>query len=197
MADPKAVQDGFAESIHPGDIVWDIGAYEGRYTSLALSAGARVVVAFEPRRETWQDLTEQYQEAPVDVLRVACYSEALPGRIEEGGGGPSTGRFLSDLSADCWAFPVDVLREDLGTPDVVKVDVEGAEVRVLDGAEETLREVRAALVEVHANPVATGSPEDYGDRPEDARALLEEAGLEVRRIGKLSGNTYHLLGVRN
>lgn len=195
MADAGEVQEAFREAVSSGDIVWDIGSYEGRYVDLALGSGARVVVAFEPRRETWERLVQRYEDRPVDVLRVACYDETMPGRIGGEEGGPSTARFLADLEAEVWAFPVDTLVEDLGLPDVLKIDVEGAEVRVLEGAEETLPHVRAVLVEVHYAPAATGSPEDYGTHPDEVRIRLEEAGLSVSEVGD-NGRTRNLLGLR-
>jgi len=61
-------------------------------------------------------------------------------------------------------------------PAVIKIDVEGAEQQVLEGALATLRRHRPIVIFEHGS----GSAETYGTSPEDIYALLNgEAGLRV------------------
>jgi len=83
-----------------------------------------------------------------------------------------------------------LVADGLPAPDVVKIDVEGAELEVLDGMERTLRELRPALViELHETnvPVADrlesagyrvenlDGPEPVRDAPGDVHVLARPA----------------------
>ncbi len=57
-------------------------------------------------------------------------------------------------------------------PDVIKIDVEGAEQQVLEGALETLRRHRPIVIFEHG----TGSAEAFGTCPGDIYQLLREQG---------------------
>lgn len=75
-------------------------------------------------------------------------------------------------------------------PTVLKVDVEGAELRVLEGLAETLEgpSVRRVYVEVHPDRL-----HEYGDREADVAAFLRERGFEVDRFAD-RGEEYFLRG---
>ena len=70
----------------------------------------------------------------------------------------------------------DLLPADLA-PRLVKIDVEGAELGVLRGAEATLAEHRPLLLLEHG----LGSADEYGTHPRDVFALLD--GLGYRLFG--------------
>ena len=147
----------FAEVVAPGDIVFDVGAQFGPYTLLAsrgVGAQGRVV-AFEPdpvaRRLLGRNLTTE------GAVNVVVQKSALSDR---------TGRAwlqAQKLGEGCTTLvhrpagpAIDTLRlADFCArtelmPDVLKIDVEGAEDEVLAGAgASVLERVRALLVEVH------------------------------------------------
>lgn len=68
----------------------------------------------------------------------------------------------------------DVLPEDRA-PALIKIDVEGAELQVLQGAIETLRRHRPFVVFEHGS----GGADLYGTRPEQVFDLLTEVGLRI------------------
>lgn len=74
---------------------------------------------------------------------------------------------------------LEVLDQVLGAdyrPDVIKVDVEGAEQQVFEGALETLRRHRPIVIFEHG----TGSAEAFGTSPADIYQLLtEKAGMRI------------------
>jgi FkbM family methyltransferase len=131
----------------------DIGAHAGLY-SLVFSRHARQVFAFEPwpRNIAWLTRTlERNRVRNVTVLPWAVSSESAllsfeqgphssMGKLAEGAGLPVSAVSLRDLIA----------RYGL-RPDVLKIDVEGAEVDVLRGGIDFLREHRPAmLLSVHS-----------------------------------------------
>jgi FkbM family methyltransferase len=71
-------------------------------------------------------------------------------------------------------------------PDILKIDVEGAEARVLQGAAGALRQVRPALIL------------EMGDAREQCTALLADAGYalrDVRTLGPLEAGTWNALAL--
>ena len=81
----------------------------------------------------------------------------------------------------------DTLDPDL-RPVLVKIDVEGAEQQVIEGALDTLRRCRPTLIFEHG----LGSANVFGTEPDDIFGMLaDEAGY---RIFDLDGNGPYLLG---
>lgn len=62
-------------------------------------------------------------------------------------------------------------------PQIAKVDVEGCELRVLNGMKETLRHVQTMLLEIHPDEICK-----LGDTMEDIATLLQSYGFSVSRL---------------
>ena len=169
------VQEAVASLVAPGDVLYDVGANVGFFTVL----GARLVgpqgtvVAFEPVAEYAQALEHNVKLngfGNVVIRRVAVANE--PGRRGlELGRSETTARLVEHAATSVEATSLDEeLRRGALAPDVVKIDVEGAEVDVLDGMAETLRAHRPVLLlEMH------GRNREVGKR-------LSAAGYSVRLI---------------
>jgi FkbM family methyltransferase len=139
-------------------VVADIGAYIGVVTVLLATLCPKGhVYAFEPVAQNFVYLTGNVAANGLDNVttqRVALldrdgevnfeYAPGYPGgsHVSPSGGAVPSVRF------DTWAREVGLDRLDL-----VKLDVEGVELPVLEGAAETLRRFRPILV-VECNPVA-------------------------------------------
>lgn len=140
--------------------ILDIGAGVGDFALLAAKASpSGCVLAFEPSEDAFALLEENLQLN--GVTNVVSFREALGAPGEDLGitAGPSTARSRTVAVAEGRSAvrPVPTVSlEDaldrLGTPtcDLVKLDVEGAEERILLGARpDTLRRVRHFVLEVH------------------------------------------------
>jgi FkbM family methyltransferase len=146
----------FADAVHAGDVVYDVGAHIGTYTMLALqkSAPGGRVVAYEP-----VDLTRDFLKLHLQwnsgsdrviVRPVCCGSQ--PGQaslyFREGEMNGDSG-LLPVKGARSMMVPVRTLDSevaDLGlVPTIVKIDVEGWELEVLKGAEYILTRYRPLL----------------------------------------------------
>jgi len=184
----------FAASIEPDDVVWDVGANLGVFSLLAADRAVDGrVVAFEPFEPTARrlrenvDLTDPF--APVDVETVALWNDtgwtALGvDRLELGTQTPTLDPRPGQDETIAYQVPGDDLVDDgRQAPDVLKVDVEGAELPVLDGLDQTLADCRLVYVEDHS---ALWGGEDAGD---ELRARLEAHGFAVD-VERQGGQTY-------
>jgi len=143
-----------ARAVRPGAVVIDAGASEGLFTMLASrrAGSAGRVVAVEPSPREHERLGANVARnslGNVTVVREGLLDE--PGDLvlhvaESHHDGRNTfGEFVYDIAGeDDVKVPVTtldelVLRLDLKRVDLVKIDVEGAELRLLQGATTTLR----------------------------------------------------------
>jgi FkbM family methyltransferase len=140
----------------PVRTVLDGGAYVGYSTAfLALRYPDARVVAVEPDPENFallQQNTRGFEN--VRVVRAALWDEARPLGLENPGD-PSWGRRVTDRASghgevDGLTIPVLLAQHGFARVDLLKLDVEGAEERLLgEEADDWLVEVDTAIIEAH------------------------------------------------
>jgi FkbM family methyltransferase len=179
----RPVQDALARELHEGATVFDIGANVGFVTLVAarLVGPSGRVVAFEPVPENAEAIRENLALNAIDWVEL---HETAVGRT-----GGSARMIVSDVSAFSRLETVNVptgAREridvsvtsidefmSLGAapvPDLVKIDVEGAELEVLEGMRRTIAEHRPVILcEVH-------------DCNADYAKLMRELGYETLNL---------------
>jgi FkbM family methyltransferase len=166
-------------------VIWDVGSFEGYEALLAAQHGAGVVLAFEPnadnrRRfirnvEQNEPLAERIRICPLALSimsgKVELRSDCEMTQIVEEGVQMWTHRATQRVDVvECRAAD-DYVAAGAPAPDVIKLDVEGAETLVLKGARGILRNKRPLiLLEVHNRTAAA-----------DCFALLKEADYDVLR----------------
>src|SRR6516164_1187551 len=156
--------------VRSGDVVWDIGANVGLFSvAAAVCAGpSGQVIAFEPdiwlaqliwrTREVQPITSAQITVVPVAVaaeISLRSFSIAARSRasnaLSEYGLSQMGGVEEQYLVA---AYNLDWLLSKLPVPDIVKIDVEGAELEVLSNQVRMLTEVRPVILcEVTSNNV--------------------------------------------
>jgi FkbM family methyltransferase len=182
-----AVQRALAECLRSGMVFYDIGANIGFFSLL----GARLVgptgrvFAFEPEPALLPRLRENIErngltqittigKAAAAVSGETPFEPADPRRSPDFG----LGRVRENAGSTTLQVPAVSLNDfvmDHPWPDVVKCDVEGAEVDVLRGATRLLRTRRTIFViEVHSAELERA-----------ARELLELHGYTVTRLDEL------------
>ena len=138
----------FKAVVHPGSIVFDVGANAGAYTVLFAQwvGPAGHVYAFEPDGRAFEGLAAHLRLNGVAEWTTASSAAMLdrPGSasfvVSDTPGGS---RVALDLEIDAGrrveTVTIDgVCRERGVVPEVIKIDVEGAELSVLRGARETI-----------------------------------------------------------
>ncbi len=139
-----AKQRAIASTIQPGDVFYDIGANVGFYTLLAaLRTGeSGHVHGFEPVERNLNYLRRHLTLNKVN--NVTIHEMAVARKTGElqfvSGANPAEGRLapIGNFSVQAIALDSFIAEQGLRQPDILKIDVEGAEFDVLCGAKQTL-----------------------------------------------------------
>ncbi|MGC8794129.1 MAG: FkbM family methyltransferase [Bryobacteraceae bacterium] len=142
--------------VRAGDIVLDCGAAMGVFTREALAAGARLVVAIELAPENLECLRRNFAEE-VRAGQVIIYPKGVWDRDDvmtlyvDPGNSPADSVVMRPEHArpgpQVPLTTIDKLVNELGLErvDFIKMDIEGAEQRALEGARQTLARFRPRL----------------------------------------------------
>lgn len=173
--------DTFARLIRPNDIVADVGAYRGEFTTVAALRGRRVV-SFEPNVDN-HDYIERNARLNgcrdrIELVLKAVGDETGARIFYSQSSAPITGSLYPTASSNNnRETSVDVVTLDDffrdARPRVVKIDAEGAEWAVLRGAERIVRSDADIICELH--PWVWNS----GDEADAMRQWLRERGRVV------------------
>jgi FkbM family methyltransferase len=141
----------YEQLVKPGMVAFDIGAHVGYYTLLssALVGNSGSVVAFEPLPENIEYLKRHValnQLENVQIIEAAVTDRdrkmtfnIAPSRsmgyLSEGG----------NLEVEAISLDQFLTRDDVPTPQVLKIDVEGAELSVLQGAQNLITTCRPLI----------------------------------------------------
>ena len=165
--------------LHPGDTFLDVGANVGIY-SLWLAQTGATCIAIEPEPATLDVLKINVALNPhLDLRVVGKALSDTPGTVHITGG-DVLNRIAPDCCADgttVEATTVDYLIGD-ATVAGMKVDVEGAERRVLTGAMRALGEHRIKAIQLEWNET---SQQNFGESRSLVRDLLSSFGYQLYR----------------
>ncbi|WP_435159757.1 FkbM family methyltransferase [Haladaptatus sp. DFWS20] len=196
----RAVVESLLADVKESDVVYDIGANIGTHTCfVGKSLRSGMVIAFEPMPTNAVRLRHNLSaNLPADRWRVA----KLALSNENGSGtlaveSQNYGEGKHSLSAD-GELEIDVSRGETlvdektyPAPDILKIDVEGAELRVLEGFGERLSDVRIVYVELHHE-----LSKEYGTSTEEIEAYLRDHGFDIERLSERS-DAYHIRAIRS
>jgi len=156
------IQQAFARLLAEGQVVYDVGAASGFYTVIAARAvGERGrVIAFEPRPDNVERVRHNVALngfRHVEILELALAdstgsaSFSLGAEVTRGGLSQHHAEPDQHGTIAVKTSTIDrLVSEGLPPPDVIKMDIEGAEVEALEGAASTLAtSAPNLLIEVH------------------------------------------------
>jgi len=184
------------ETIRPGDVVLDVGAFLGIYAILAArwtGAGGRVI-AFEPtpssaalarRHFVWNGLTPER----VHLIEAAVAEHAARATLHQydASAMPYVNSLVAAVDTDARAVLQEVsvvsidtvCRELQVTPSVIRMDVQGAEIHALRGARDTIRAARRLSIVVEMHPQCWPA---FDVSEEDASRTIRDLGLDARPL---------------
>ncbi|WP_455448169.1 FkbM family methyltransferase [Natrinema thermotolerans] len=171
------------ESLDPTDTVWDVGANVGTYALLAAQVGA-TVHAFEPGDDARRRLE---RNAARNGLSPTIHGVALSdtdGMATLAAADRSGVRELTDGGDGDRVRTRRGDRVDASAPDIVKIDVEGAELAVLDGLGDRFETCRLCFVEVHDAADERAVRDRLERRGFDVTAPFERSILQAKRGGE-------------
>lgn len=186
------------DKLQEDDVFYDIGSNIGTYSCFSsdiISNGS--VVAFEPNPENFRILQSNiaYNNIDADLYNIALSNEDGRQALQLRG---QTGHQLSPRSRETTVtgnfVTVETRRGDnlvaennIPSPTVCKIDVEGAEYIVLEGLKQTISHSDCRLIycEVHPNKIGP-----IGGSSEGVERILTEAGYELSVIAKRRDNYF-------
>ena len=174
------------KEIKSDDVFYDIGADAGLYTVLVATKVPRArLISFEPnplRRESLQRNMER------NCVEATIRTEALG---KKSGSAKLNYAIHTDEMNDMAepvseGFSVEVNRtdnlipEELPPPDVVKIDVEGAEISVLKGFGNILKDNSCRVIYIEVHDKIT----NFGGNKKELISLLNQNGYKIREMLK-------------
>lgn len=171
-------------AVRTGDVVLDCGANIGVYTRAALNAGAKIVVAIEPAPENIECLRRNFKPEIAEG-RVIVYpkgvwdkDELLALHVDPHNSAADSFLINREGSHEVAKIPLTTIDKlvaelKLERVDFIKMDIEGAEPRALQGGSETLKRFkpRMSLSVYHA-------PDHPRTVPAAARAARPDYNIE-------------------
>jgi len=189
--------------IQPGDVVLDCGAEQGDISALIASwVPDGGVVLVEPNPKVWPCIRATFEENGLQPPRAsflgfcAAESDEVYGTYQwpvecDGIIDPAAGfAHLAEQDDIARVSMDDLIRLTEACPDVITIDVEGAELEVLKGAVFTLKHTRPTVfVSVHERFMA----HHFGQRPADLYALFDRYDYRLFHLG--SDHEQHIMAV--
>jgi FkbM family methyltransferase len=195
--EPEAALFAFLrQTIRPGDVVLDVGAFVGVYAVLAArwsQPGGRVI-AVEPTASS-AALARRHAAfnhvdgSSVEVIEAAASDKAGQATLHEYDAShmpfvnslaPAADTTAAATTRDVAVVTIDeVCRERGIVPSVVRMDVQGAEVHALRGAAATIRAAARLSLVVEMHPQCWPA---FGVTEDDVRAALSDLGLTARPL---------------
>lgn len=169
------------EFLDEDDVFYDIGAYKGLWTCLIGDIlPCHQVIAFEPNPQNYNKLKDNLIFNNINPI---TYNTALSNsdgsvkfKLDESQSSVSVDSNQNNNVRQVNTRKCDNLisDEDLPTPSVVKIDVEGFELKVIKGMSDIISDIEFFIIELHYPKM-----EEYNSNPESIVEILEENGFII------------------
>lgn len=158
-----AFAEALQQYVQAGWVCYDIGGYKGYYSGVMAMKGAKEVFVFEPMPANAEKIKKLIELNPALPIRLKEYAvsdsneqavfklmpEETMGKLESSSF-QSADQSVTELTVNCVTLD-ELTRSGVPEPDFIKIDVEGAEEFVLQGAAQLLeRKQPFLMIEVHS-----------------------------------------------
>jgi len=154
--EPETIK--WLQSFKKTDIFWDVGANIGLYSVFASLMTGCKTYAFEPENQNFAVLNKNIFFNKIDKL-VQAYCVGISNvteinslklsKFEAGHSGHSLSQSVARFNQGCICFSIDDLIElGIPSPNHLKIDIDGLEHLVIQGARKNLNSMDSVLVEI-------------------------------------------------
>lgn len=172
------------DELRPADVFFDIGSSVGLVTVHAAEIADKVV-AFEPDPEVRASLERNLAANPEDNVTIVDWavSDTIARTVlytdGSSGGSPSLRKVGNRPSIEVETRSIDAAIEhgELPIPDVMKIDIEGAEMLAIRGMEKLLRQptgVRKVFIEIHPEFLPA-----FGSSAAEVKTAMTDCGFTI------------------
>ena len=187
------VQEILVDLLKPGLVFYDIGANVGFFSMIAAkyldpNGG---VYAFEPLPENAKAI--QHNVSINNFLQVEVIQKAVSNHsgkeqllVSDFSGGSSLESgdrppdLVGEIEVDVVTIDDFIISENASPPDVVKIDVEGVEINVLEGMKETIAEFRPVVI----YEIDDDKQENYDRKEKACEQYLLTCGYSIEKLGE-------------
>ena len=163
----------FIQNLDEETVVVDVGGHHGFYSVLGSYFTDETVTVFEIDKNNLNHLQRNVElnESNVEIISKAVSDSVGRENFNMEGTG------LSSIGESGDIVKTTTLDSELQVePDIIKIDVEGAELKVLKGAENTIDNFRPVIfIEIHKRDRL----KSFDHEPEDVKNILQEHGYKL------------------
>lgn len=205
LKEEKSGLESLINELEEDDVFWDIGAHFGIYSVLASNiVNDECIYTVEPNPDSREIIQENFRLNNIDANLMEFALSNENGTIElERTGNDRSGRAAINMDDSLGSYSefkdsvsVQQIRGDelinrgIRPPDVMKLDVEGAEGLVLDGLQNMLNNsvCRTIFFELHTPSEVGQSIEDYGFSEKEVVDIMKNNGYEIEVLSETEGN---------
>ena len=196
-------------------LVFDVGANLGEYTKHIMQEAKNVkVYCFEPNPKTFEKLTSNLKGPDIKLFNYALSDSESTLQLYdyEANGSSSHASLNADVfktvhEADTTSYDVEVLtvdaiiaNEDLAKIDFLKIDVEGYELNVLQGAKKAIAERKINIIQFEFTQLNTTAGvffKDFYDLLSENYKIYRLLPNELLEIKKYDPTLHEIFGYQN
>lgn len=196
LREPVAI-DRFREVVPGAEVVADVGSKYGFYGLISAFSGCDEAFLFEMSEDVLPGLMDNIRlngvEDQCTAINKAVWCKETRVPIEPDPHFADQAIGAGDTYMD--AVSLDTFFADRQNPDVVKIDVEGAEIKVLEGMTRILKESRPILfIEIHDADTSTQHASRHFNSSVDAvTSFLQDYGYGWELLDQTSSHVTNIL----